>query len=556
MERFLAKVDISVLGIGGLDILLLSMIAILTTVLMIFVGYKLLQMLQLTGYKIKGFSMWLKETKWSYISRLFMLSFLSIASMLITNVLLDDFFVIRVMDYSGVLFFFLFSSLFITNLFTSKQKTPLKYTKRMTRFVACYVVITLIVSVVIEVIGFLFIPYLSYALIGIIPLLLLPIVFASYYIMLPLEKFISKTFIKKAKKRLKNVNGIKIVGITGSYGKTTVKNILGTILSEKYRVCISPSSYNTPLGLSKTILNNLNDDDQVFIAEMGAKQRYDIKELCEMVEPTYGVITGIGNQHLLTFGSEENIIKTKGELAEYITAKGGNLYINIDSKNAKELAKTYKNAQKIAFCAEKSEDKQIYISAVKTTKTGSEFDLCQGKQKVHAKTVLLGEHNISNILLAANVAFDFGLSLEEISSGIGKLVPISHRLEIIKSASTYTIIDDAYNSSVEGSKASLNVLSKFEGKKFVITPGLVELGSEQFNANFEFGRNLAAVCDYVIIDSSINYDAISSGLIFAGFNDSNILLTTNLNNAVKLLGKYIKANDVVLFENDLPDNYN
>ena len=125
---------------------------------------------------------------------------------------------------------------------------------------------------------------------------------------------------------------------------------MGTILSEKYRVCISPSSYNTPLGLSKTILNNLNDDDQVFIAEMGAKQRYDIKELCEMVEPTYGVITGIGNQHLLTFGSEENIIKTKGELAEYITAKGGNLYINIDSKNAKELAKTYKNAQKVAFC--------------------------------------------------------------------------------------------------------------------------------------------------------------------------------------------------------------
>lgn len=556
MERFLANININVFGIGGLDLLVILMIAILTTMLMIFVGYKLLQMLQLTGYKIKGFSMWLKETKWSYISRLFMLSFLSIASMLITNVLLDDFFIVKIFNYSGVLFFFLFSSLFITNLFTAKQKTPLKYTKRMTRFVVCYVIVTLVVSLIVEVIGFLYIPYLSYGFIGIIPLLLLPIVFISYYIMLPLEKFISKTFIKKAKAKLKTVKGIKIIGITGSYGKTTVKNILGTILSEKFRVCITPSSYNTPLGLSKTILNNLNDDDQIFIAEMGAKQRFDIKELCEMVEPTYGVITGIGNQHLLTFGSEENIIKTKGELAEYISTSGGKLYINTDSKNAKELIKSYKNAQNISIFAEKPAENQIYFKNIKTTKAGSEFDVCYLKEKVHTTTSLLGEHNISNILLASNVAHDFGLSLNEIASGIKKLAPISHRLEIIKSASTYTIIDDAYNSSVEGSKASLNVLSKFEGKKFVITPGLVELGSEQFNANFEFGKNLAEVCDYVIIDSSINYDAISSGLIFAGFNESNILLTTNLNNAVKLLGEYIKPNDVVLFENDLPDNYN
>ncbi len=554
MENFLAKVNINLFGIGGLDILILFVIAILTTVLMVFVGYKLLQMIQLTGYKMKGFTMWLSETKWSYISRLFMLSFLSISSMLITNVLLDEFFVVTVMNYAGVLFFLLFSSLFITNLFSAKQKTPLKYTKRMTRFVACYMVITLIISVVIEFVGFLFIPYLSYGAIGFMPLLLLPIVFVSYYIMLPLEKLISNSFIKKAKVRLKNVKGIKIIGITGSYGKTTVKNILGKILSEKYKVCISPSSYNTPLGLSKTILNNLSDDDEVFIAEMGAKQRFDIKELCEMVEPTYGLITGVGNQHLLTFGSEENIIKTKGELAEYITAKGGNLYINTDSKNANELAKTYKNAHNLSLYAEKHAENSLYIKNVKTTKSGSNFDLCINKEKVHVSTILLGEHNISNILLAANVAYDLGLSLSEIALGIGKLLPISHRLEIIKS-NAYTIIDDAYNSSVEGSKASLDVLSKFDGKKFIITPGLVELGSEQFNSNFEFGRNMASVCDYVIIDSGINYDAISSGLIFAGFNESNILIASSLNMAVKLLGEYINPNDVVLFENDLPDNY-
>lgn len=547
--------NINLFGVGGFDILMLLIIAILTTILMVFVGYKLLQMLQLTGYKMKGFSMWLKETKYSYISRLFMLSFLSMASMLITNVLLEDFFVVKAMGYVGVLFFLLFSSLFITNLFTAKQKTPLKYTRRMTRFVICYSILILIVSIVIEFVGYLYIPYLSYGIIGIMPLLLVPIVFASYYLMMPLEKIISNSFISKSKKKLKSMENIEVIGITGSYGKTTMKNILSTILSEKYKVCMTPSSYNTPLGLSKTILRNLEADDEIFIAEMGAKQRYDIDELCQMVNPSYAVITGIGNQHLLTFGSVENIIKTKGELAEYVSKNGGKIFINTDSKNAKILANQYENALKSSLLGENCSNNSILVDNIKTTKNGSEFDLIYKNEKVHAKTILLGEHNISNILLAANVSLEFGLTLKQIASGIGKLVSIPHRLEIIKSTSTYTIIDDAYNSSVEGSKASLDVLSKFDGQKFVITPGLVELGSDQFNSNFEFGMDLAKVCDYVIIDSSINYDAISSGLIHAGFNESNIIQVVNLNAAVNALGEYAKPNDVVLFENDLPDNY-
>lgn len=543
--------DIEFLGIEFFDVLVLIVIALLTTVLMVFVGYKLLQMLQLTGYKMKGFNMWLKETKYSYLSRLFMLSFLSIAAMLMTNVLLNDFFVVKVMGYVGVVFFLLFSSLFITNLFTAKQKTPLKYTKRMTRLVICYSILTLIISLVVEFIGFLFIPYLRFGLIGIMPLLLLPIVILAYYITYPFEKLISISYINKSKRKLKSMPNLKVIGITGSYGKTTLKNILATILSEKYKVCKSPSSYNTPLGLSKTILQNLKSDDEILIAEMGARQRHDIEELCEIVDPQIGIITGIGNQHLLTFGSEENIIKTKGEIAEYVTKKGGRLFINVDSKNAKTLAERYENAIKTSIY----EKFNLYVENISTTKKGSEFTLCKGNKKVKAKTILLGEHNISNILLASRVALELGLSLEEIVNGIKNVVSIPHRLEIIKSTSTYTIIDDAYNSSVEGSKASLDVLSKFEGKKFVITPGLVELGTEQFNCNFEFGMNLAKVCDYVIIDSDINYNAISTGLIFAGFNESNIIQAVNLTKAVEALAHFAKPTDVVLFENDLPDNY-
>ena len=535
-----------------LDISMLVIIALVSSVLMVFVGYKLLQMLQLTGYKLNGYLRWFKETKYSYISRLFMLSFLSLAAMLMTNVLLADFFVVPVLKFVGILFYILFSSLFITNLFTAKQKTPLKYTKRMTRLVVVYFILILIFSILIEILGFMFIPYLSYGLIGIIPIMLPLFVFLAYYITYPIEKLISNSYVKKAKKKLESIKNIQVIGITGSYGKTSVKNILKTILSEKYKVCASPSSYNTPLGLAKTILQNLNSDNEIFIAEMGAKQRFDIKELCEMVKPKIAIITGIGNQHLLTFGSVDNIIKTKSELAEYVSNNHGKLFVNIESDGAKKLVNNFKDAIKVSIKDNKTD---LFVKDIKTTKDGSKFSLCFNNEVVECKTILLGDHNISNILLAATVAINLGLTLKEIQEGIEKLVTIPHRLEIVKSSSTYTILDDAYNSSVEGSKASLDVLSKFDGKKFVITPGLVELGTEQFNSNFEFGMDMAKVCDYVIIDSVINYDAISSGLIFGGFDEKNIIQVANLTQAVQMLNTLASSNDVVLFENDLPDNY-
>ena len=535
-----------------LDISMLVIIALVSSVLMVFVGYKLLQMLQLTGYKLNGYLRWFKETKYSYISRLFMLSFLSLAAMLMTNVLLADFFVVPVLKFVGILFYILFSSLFITNLFTAKQKTPLKYTKRMTRLVVVYFLLILIFSILIEILGFMFIPYLSYGLIGIIPIMLPLFVFLAYYITYPIEKLISNSYVKKAKKKLESIKNIQVIGITGSYGKTSVKNILKTLLSEKYKVCASPSSYNTPLGLAKTILQNLNSDNEIFIAEMGAKQQFDIKELCEMVKPKIAIITGIGNQHLLTFGSVDNIIKTKSELAEYVSNNHGKIFVNIESDGAKKLVNNFKDAIKVSI---KDNKTNLFVKDIKTTKDGSKFSLCFNNEVVECKTILLGDHNISNILLAATVAINLGLTLKEIQEGIEKLVTIPHRLEIVKSSSTYTILDDAYNSSVEGSKASLDVLSKFDGKKFVITPGLVELGTEQFNSNFEFGMDMAKVCDYVIIDSVINYDAISSGLIFGGFDEKNIIQVANLTQAVQMLNTLASSNDVVLFENDLPDNY-
>ncbi len=534
------------------DIVMLSIVSVISSVLMIFVGYKLLQMLQLSGYKMKGYCSWFKETKCSYLSRLFMLTFLSTAAMLMTNVLLEEFFVVRILEYVSIIFYLLFSSLFITNLFTAKQKTPLKYTKRMARLLVVYTILVLAASFFVSFVGFLYVPYISFGLIGFIPLLLPLFVFMAYFINYPIEKIISNSYIKKAKKKLQELSNVKVIGITGSYAKTTVKNILYVMLSEKYKVCATPSSYNTPLGLSKTILSKLDESHEIFLAEMGAKQANDIKELCDMVSPEIGIITGIGNQHLLTFGSVENIKKTKSEIAEYVLAKNGKFFINTDGVLADEVSANYESAEKVSL--EKNHG-TVLIENIKVNKSGSSFELVCEKERVKCKTCLLGKHNVSNILLSANVAFEQGVSLKEISSAISKLVPTSHRLEIVKSNAPYTIIDNAYNSSVDGSKASLEVLSNFAGSKIVITPGLIELGKEQFNSNFEFGRDLAGVCDYVIIDSAINYDAISSGLVFAGFDENKIIQAASLNQAVELLSKIVKDGDVVLFENDLPDNY-
>ena len=412
------------------DFFMFSIFAILATVLMVFVGYKLLQIMQLAGYKIKGFFKWFKETKFSYFSRLFMLSFLSLSSMLMTNVLLKDFFVNEVLTYISMLFFILFSSLFITNLFTTKQKTPLKYTKRIVRLL---VVFSLLVSVItwwLQYVGFMFVPYLSFGLIAIIPILLPWVLVFAYYITYPIERLIANTYIKKAKLKLEKNSNVKIIGITGSYGKTSLKNILSTILAEKYKVCKTPASYNTPLGIAKTILSNFDEQDEIFIAEMGAKQRFDINELCLMTKPQYGIITGIGNQHLLTFGILENVVKTKEELASYISNNGGKLFINTDFALAENLAEKYPKSFKTSINEKNNVD--IFAKDIQTTKDGSEFTLCFKDKTQKCSTNLLGEHNISNILLAARVAFEMGLSIEEIAQGISKLATIPHRLEILK----------------------------------------------------------------------------------------------------------------------------
>lgn len=557
MEKFLLDEFVDVpapLGFDGwLSFWLILVISLVNGILMLFVGYKFLQVLQLSGYKARGYFSWLKDTKGRYVGRLIMLSFLSTAALLITNVLLKQFFVYKILTYLGLVFYFLFSVIFILNMYNAPQKVPLKYTKRMNRLCGVLFIVVAATSFFILTASELYIEYLSYAAIGLTPIFLPLLVLIAYYITLPFELLNSHKYIKRAKKKLSENKDLIVIGITGSYGKTSVKTILTTMLSEKYKVCSSPYSYNTPLGLAKTILENLSQEHEIFVAEMGAKYEGDIIYLCDMVKPSIGLITGIGNQHLATFGSIEKLIKTKSEIISGLR-ENGKAYINVDSQGALSLYEA-NNGDNVFAVGLSYKNTKVMAKNIATSATGTSFDLEVAGKSCKVSTSMLGKHNVSNILLAASVALDLGVSVEELKQAIGKLTPPPHRLAILPSNNSLIVIDDAYNGSVEGSKAALDVLAGFEGKKIVITPGLVELGSEEYISNYNLGKDMAKVADFVIINGTVNYDAISSGLVDSGLDKDKILRAGSLSQAVEVLGKISSPGDVVLFENDLPDNY-
>ncbi len=369
----------------------------------------------------------------------------------------------------------------------------------------------------------------------------------AHFLVLPIELAIKKCYILKATKKLKKKKIIKI-GITGSYGKTSTKNILSAMLSKKYKVCATPKNYNTEMGLTKTILSSLDSQD-VFIAEMGARSKGDIEVLANMVKPDYGIITTIGEQHLESFKSLEEIERTKNELALNVCNRGKMIF-NGDSPSTKKLYYNFEG-EKYLTC---DSEGFAYAKNIITNKEGSYFDLIIDGKKLKAKTKLLGRCNIDNIVTASALAYLLGIKCEDIEKAIEELECSKHRLELVKN-NFCTIIDDSYNSNILGAQEALNVLSKFEGVKIVVTPGLVELGAEQSKANFNLGGQIADVADYIIIMNNVNKNELLSGAISHNFERSHIFFADSRKKQKEVLSQLSIKDSVVLFENDLPDNY-
>ena len=239
--------------------------------------------------------------------------------------------------------------------------------------------------------------------------------------------------------------------------------------------------------------------------------------------------------------------------AELLQEQNGKMYFSGDSKGSKEIYENFDGKKEMVSVD--AESGKIFASDISVNEKGSVFTLHVAGKTAKCSTTLLGKHNISNILLCCAVCVDLGLSIDEIRAGILKLVPTAHRLALVPSQNSLIVIDDAFNANVAGSNAALEVLKLFKGKKYVITPGLVELGSEAFNANFQFGINMAKVCDKVIVDGALNFEALQAGLLFGGMAKENILRAATLRQATEVLQRFATPGDVVLFENDLPDNY-
>ena len=325
-----------------------------------------------------------------------------------------------------------------------------------------------------------------------------------------------------------------------------------TILSEKYNVLASPASFNTPMGLSRVINNSLNDKHQVFIAEMGARHVGDIKELVELVHPTYGLLTSVGPQHLETFGNIQNIANTKNELIAGLPENGMAFFADDDA-----IVRELYDRCKIKKVLTGMNENGIHLRAenLRVTTNGSKFDLVTMDGQVKACTTrLLGRHNIANIVLAASLAMELGMTLDEIGAGIRKIAPVEHRLQLIKGA--ITVIDDAFNSNPSGAQEALRVLNGFPQNRIIITPGFVEQGEAEAELNYEFGRQIAGMVDIAILVGKNHAQPIHDGLLAEDFNPSRIFRVPNLDEATVVLRQVGKAGDTVLFENDLPDNYN
>ena len=355
-------------------------------------------------------------------------------------------------------------------------------------------------------------------------------VFANMLIILsnlvnhPIEMLGRKRYINDAKRILNEMPNLLVIGITGSYGKTSMKNFLYSLLSEKYDVLKTPKNYNTTMGVVKTIREKLKPTHQIFLCEMGATNVGDIKEICDIVNPKLGVITSIGPQHLESFKSIENIIKTKFELADSVKQNNGTIFLNYDNEyiKNKEL-----DMNKITYGVnDKSLDYNSYD--LESSYKGLKFKILdkEANEEKELKTKLIGRHNIVNITGAIAVADYLKVPMKKIAVKVR-------------------------------SKSAVDALGEFKGIKIIVTPGLIELGKDQEKYNYEFGKYMADVCDYIFLVGTDNYEAMLKGIKEKNYDEQKVFKVNLPQEAVsQIISWNLKKEVTVLLENDLPDNYN
>ena len=430
-----------------------------------------------------------------------------------------------------------------------KFKTPLVYTMRVKRlFATNFLLFASIMAASLLCAG-----KWATLIIGITLLLSDIVMLLANLVNTPIEKAINRYYYNDAKRIIESHKELIIIGVTGSFGKTSTKNYLASVLAEKYNVLVTPGNFNTLLGVIRTIREQLRPYHQVFIVEMGAKQPNDIKEICDLVHPTIGIVTAVGEMHLETFKSVKNIQKTKFELIDSLPVNGLGI-INYDSEHICGYKGISEKCRIVKYAIKNNGEYRA--TDVFYSGNGVSFTLSTNGERFESR--LLGTGNLLNILATTVVADYLDVPVQKQKKAIARLQPVEHRLSMNR-ANGITILDDAYNSNPNGARMALEVLKNFnlskENKRIIVTPGFVEMGARQYDANKGLGSVIASCADYAIIVNATNREAISKGLSEGGMNSEKIYFAENLTEARKHLGSILQAGDVILYENDLPDNF-
>ena len=363
--------------------------------------------------------------------------------------------------------------------------------------------------------------------------------------------FWQKLLLKKASQKIEKFKDLIVIGITGSFGKTSTKEFLAKILEKKYKVLKTKKHINAEVGIAQTILRDLNSSHQIFIAEIGAYERGKITQVCKMLKPQIGILTGLNEQHLATFGSMENIIEGEGfELIKNLPQEGmavmnwDNKYIKLKVKNQKFKVKN----QKFYSIKEK---KDIWAEEIRVEKEKIFFKAFTKKGDfAFFKVNLIGAHNVSNLLAAALVACEkFEFSLSEISQICQKFDQKMGAMVLKKGRGGVNIIDSTYSANPDGVICALDYLKVWrDSKKIIVMPCLIELGRASKKVHQRIGRKIAKICDLAIVTTKDRFKEIKQGAIAQGMKKENILFIEKPKEIIEKIKKSSKEGDIILFE--------
>ncbi len=439
-----------------------------------------------------------------------------------------------------------------------KYKKPLVWTKRATRIFVTMVLLSVLIEAAVA--GFTIAFRSAFDLwfnCAVAAMLLYCashiVIMCAIWLLGPVERSINKKFYNEAEAILRGKPDLTVIGVTGSYGKTSTKHYLERILSEKYDVLMTPGSFNTTLGVIRTVREMMKPYTEVFICEMGAKQLNDIKEICDLVHPEIGIVTAVGPQHLESFKTIENVQKTKFELVDSLPSDG----LAVVNNDFPYIAnRKVDNVDCVRYGVGNHTGTQYVASDIVYDSTGTEFTVKGGGHELRLHTQLVGECNVSNLVAAVIVALYLEVPEDKIKYAVEKIEQVEHRLNMKRTPGGLTIIDDAYNSNPTGSAMALDVLKAMKsGKRIIITPGMIELGEKQFELNEEFGKKIAGSVDVAIVVGEYNREAIVKGIRSVTGNQVELIEAPSFTAAQQILVGMAKAGDTVLYENDLPDTF-